>query len=273
MAKDLNIFSIVHLKIGVREFCTTVDTLTRREPNSMLAAMFSGRHVVHQDPETGYVFIDRDGKHFRHILNWLRDGVVPSPEEFSKYSELVREAEYYQLLGLRDIIQAFLNKRKDDDQNTEKLGAELTRIDIIKSCIKSNERIRLRGVNLSGLNLSNLDLTNIDFSYACLRNVCFKGCDLRGSNFNHADAEGAIFQHASLQSSEFIGANLRNALFVGANLYNANLISAELHGADLTNANLEAASLDKAYLMSCEFGGANLCDALFVDLLTFTTHI
>jgi hypothetical protein len=45
----------------------------------------------------GYVFIDRDGKHFRHILNWLRDGVVPTLTD-AGYSELMREAEYYQLL-------------------------------------------------------------------------------------------------------------------------------------------------------------------------------
>lgn len=45
----------------------------------------------------GYVFFDRDGKHFRHVLNWLRDGVVPTLSD-SEYSELLREAEYYQLL-------------------------------------------------------------------------------------------------------------------------------------------------------------------------------
>lgn len=43
------------------------------------------------------MFVDRDGKHFRHILNWLRDGVVPTLKD-SEYSELLREAEYYQLL-------------------------------------------------------------------------------------------------------------------------------------------------------------------------------
>lgn len=48
----------------------------------------------------GYVFVDRDGKHFRHILNWLRDGVIPSMPE-SEYSELLREAEYFQLLVSR----------------------------------------------------------------------------------------------------------------------------------------------------------------------------
>lgn len=41
--------------------------------------------------------MDRDGKHFRHILNWLRDGVVSTLSE-SEYSELLREAEYFQLL-------------------------------------------------------------------------------------------------------------------------------------------------------------------------------
>lgn len=51
----------------------------------------------------GYVFVDRDGKHFRHILNWLRDGVVPTLED-NEYLELLREAEYYQLLVSHSIF-------------------------------------------------------------------------------------------------------------------------------------------------------------------------
>ena len=89
--------SVVRLNIGGKKFCTTTDTLTQREPDSMLAAMFSGRHTLCLDSDKGYVFVDRDGKHFRHILNWLRDGVVPTLED-SEYNELLREAEYYQLL-------------------------------------------------------------------------------------------------------------------------------------------------------------------------------
>ena len=63
----------------------------------MLAAMFNGRHTLFLDSDKEYVFVDRDGKHFHHILNWLRDGVVPILED-SEYNELLREAEYYQLL-------------------------------------------------------------------------------------------------------------------------------------------------------------------------------
>lgn len=51
----------------------------------------------------GYVFVDRDGKHFRHILNWLRDGIIPTLND-SEYSELLREAEYYQLIVRNSVL-------------------------------------------------------------------------------------------------------------------------------------------------------------------------
>lgn len=43
------------------------------------------------------MFVDRDGNHFRHVLNWLRDGTISMMSE-SEYQQLLREAEYYQLL-------------------------------------------------------------------------------------------------------------------------------------------------------------------------------
>ncbi|KAM1737986.1 hypothetical protein ACFX11_013858 [Malus domestica] len=264
MTKDSDSSSLIRLNIGGKKFCTTIDTLTHREPDSMLAAMFSGRHSLCQDAEKGYVFLDRDGKHFRHILNWLRDGVVPTLKD-SIYSELLREAEYYQLLGLMDGINAVLNKKRED----EELDTELTRTDIIK-CIQS-DRVRFRGVNLSGLDLSKLDLSLVDFSYACLKNVFFSRANLQCAKFKDADAEGAIFHNATLRECEFTGANLRGALLPGADLKNACLIdssfcqadlrSAHLQNADLTNANLEGAILEGANLKGAKLSNTNLKDA------------
>lgn len=258
--------SLVRLNIGGKKYCTTVDTLSQREPDSMLAAMFSGRHTLCQEPQKGYVFVDRDGKHFRHILNWLRDGVVPTLKD-GEYSELLREAEYYQLLGLIDGINAILNKRKEEDE----FNTELTRTDIIK-CIQS-KRVRFRGVNLSGLDLSKLDLSLVDFSCACLKNVFFSRANLLSAKFRDVDAEGSIFHNATLRECEFNGANLRGALLAGANLQSANLQdacltdcsffeadlrSAHLQNADLTNANLENANLEGANLKGATLSNANL---------------
>ncbi|XP_023766361.1 FH protein interacting protein FIP2 isoform X2 [Lactuca sativa] len=261
-----NSSSIVRLNIGGKKFCTTVDTLTQREPHSMLAAMFSGRHTVCKDSEKGYVFVDRDGKHFRHVLNWLRDGVVSNLSDL-ECSELLREAEYYQLLGLVDGITEVLNKRKED----EEMDTELTRTDIIK-CVQS-DKVRLRGVNLSGLDLSKLDLSFVDFSYACLKNVFFSRANLHCAKFRDVDAENTIFHNATLRECEFTGANLRGALLAGANLQSANLQdaclvdcsfcgadlrSAHLQTADLTNANLEGANLEGANLKGAKLTNANL---------------
>jgi hypothetical protein len=92
----------IRLDIGGQCFTTTLTTL-RRFPDTMMGAMFSGRHVLKKN-ESGSYFIDRDGTHFRHILNFLR-----SPEKFPLYlnsnfsflKELEFEAEFY---GLADLM-------------------------------------------------------------------------------------------------------------------------------------------------------------------------
>jgi hypothetical protein len=56
--------------------------------------MFSGSIPTRKD-ERGRYFIDRDGTHFRHILNYLRDGSFAFPP--SVRDELLQEARFYQL--------------------------------------------------------------------------------------------------------------------------------------------------------------------------------
>lgn len=68
---------MIPLNVGGHNFVTTLSTLTKNQ-DSMLAAMFSGRHQLDTDSEGRY-FIDRDGTYFKHILNFLRDSTkLPS---------------------------------------------------------------------------------------------------------------------------------------------------------------------------------------------------
>ena len=79
----------------------------------MLAAMFSGKFEV-KPSEDGAFFIDRDGKHFRFILNYLRDGELIVPEGATFLKELEAEAKFYQIKGLlrelKDKIQECFEK-------------------------------------------------------------------------------------------------------------------------------------------------------------------
>ena len=86
--------STVKLNVGGQHFVTSVQTL-RKDPNSMLAAMFSGKFAT-KPSEDGSFFIDRDGTHFRFILNYLRDGELILPEGATFFRELRKEAEFYQ---------------------------------------------------------------------------------------------------------------------------------------------------------------------------------
>jgi len=55
--------STVKLNVGGKIYKTTLDTL-RNDPDSMLCAMFSGRHELKADEEDGSYFIDRNGELF-----------------------------------------------------------------------------------------------------------------------------------------------------------------------------------------------------------------
>ena len=65
----------------------------------MLHAMFSGRFDTKPD-EDGTYFIDRDGTHFRYILNYLRTGELVVPDDKTVRHELLIEAKFYQVEGI-----------------------------------------------------------------------------------------------------------------------------------------------------------------------------
>ena len=95
--------STVDLNVGGQHFTTSLQTLTK-DPNSMLAAMFSGKFEM-KPSKDGSFFIDRDGTHFRFILNFLRTGKLTLPKGATFTEELEEEAEFYQIQGLIDALR------------------------------------------------------------------------------------------------------------------------------------------------------------------------
>ena len=71
---------------------TTIATL-QADPHSMLGRMFSGEHPVLRDQDGSFV-IDRDGRHFHHIRNYLRDFSVPMGLSRVERIELLKEVDF-----------------------------------------------------------------------------------------------------------------------------------------------------------------------------------
>jgi len=93
---------VVHVNVGGTEFVTTAQTLTAN-PGSMLGRMFSGDHPILRDQDSSFI-IDRDGRHFHHILNYLRDGSVPIGLSRVERIELLREVDFFSIKPLYSIL-------------------------------------------------------------------------------------------------------------------------------------------------------------------------
>jgi len=93
---------IVSVNVGGQHFVTTTTTL-RKDTKSMLYAMFSGKYPSKRDFNGSY-FIDRDGKYFRYILNYLRDGNIDLPDDLHKLQQILRESKFYQVDSLVRVL-------------------------------------------------------------------------------------------------------------------------------------------------------------------------
>ncbi|CAD7689770.1 unnamed protein product [Nyctereutes procyonoides] len=97
----------VTLNVGGTLYSTTLETLTRF-PDSMLGAMFRAGTPIppNLSPQGGgHYFIDRDGKAFRHILNFLRLGRLDLPRGYGETALLRAEADFYQIQPLLDALR------------------------------------------------------------------------------------------------------------------------------------------------------------------------
>jgi len=123
MVADIQKFKpVVKVNVGGTKFTTSLTTLCRF-PDTMIGAMYSGRHELVQDDE-GFHFIDRDGTHFRYILNFLR-----APENFkceltgAALGELKSECEYY---GLKELMFPFTPIPPFTVQNPQRSSVTVT---------------------------------------------------------------------------------------------------------------------------------------------------
>lgn len=79
----------------------------------MLGALFRGKMDILTDDHE-WIRIDRSGKHFGRILNFLRDDYLPLPTDKTELEELMIEAKYYCLQELVDQCKEQLERDEDE---------------------------------------------------------------------------------------------------------------------------------------------------------------
>lgn len=151
----------VKLNVGGKIFVTTVGTLVGREPESMLARMFSQDDAMlpsNQDDEGAYM-IDRSPHYFEPIINYLRHGQLILDDNISLQGVL-EEAKFFSVISLVNLLESLILQKNQSMDNVA-----LNRRDVVKALIRTSHitEIRFQGVNLADADLRKLDLRNINF--------------------------------------------------------------------------------------------------------------
>ena len=140
----------VKLNVGGRLFSTSIDTLTKQD--NMLRAMFSGRMDLITDLD-GYILIDRCGKHFELVLNYLRDedtqGVLLNLDDKSDLElyEILKEAKFYCVQSLVSLVEQKILSNKQMSTPEPYYGSSVvsmitSKIDLIK-ILTSTDKVSL----------------------------------------------------------------------------------------------------------------------------------
>lgn len=122
----MNHDEIVKLNVGGHKFTTTLSTISKSGSN-FLSNLVNGKIPAVRD-EKGYIFIDRNGKNFEIILDYLRNGVLLIPPT-SSFKAFLVEASFYSL----SLDEAFLGEIKDGVY-ADLLSGQRTSIVYVERC-------------------------------------------------------------------------------------------------------------------------------------------
>ena len=223
---------VVTLDVGGTKYRTTLSTLTKY-PDSMLGAMFSGRHDLPQQKDGSY-FIDRDGEVFKYILMYLRDRDLcfdylhddrlrnpqgqPSPLESSLLKLIAYEADHFQLRELETKVRIILNEDRGQDQNYEFTFTAYERysdyayhadpqchdLDYGQDKLQSHQFSKESKSFKHSIVKTAFEFTVGENGTDFTKNITFDSCDLSGVTFHNCYfQEGVSFEGCILHGAKF----------------------------------------------------------------------
>ena len=105
---------ITKFNVGGVSYTTTVDTL-KQDPEGLLFRMVDGK-IPTMEYDAG-IFIDRDGKLFRHILDYLRNVTTWTPPKNVDTDALIREVDFFLLSGMKKILEPKTSDEADKEES------------------------------------------------------------------------------------------------------------------------------------------------------------
>ena len=195
----------------------------------MLEKMFSGQFPIRKEKD-GSIFIDRSGSFFDFILDYLRGNMIAVDDLYfddNTRKRLIKEAEYYQLEGMKNILAFKSNEVRVDDDCKQEI------VEIIENVVQRKDHIRnvlnyseKRNVN-DGQLLSGSDLC----SYYGFQHCSYHNCVVekkyktnKDEVFRNKRWDGVKFDHVVFKHN----ITFKNCSFLKAIFFIVNLLQMQL---------------------------------------------
>ena len=206
------------MNVGGCKFTTSLNTL-RSEQGSMLEKMFSGQFPIKKEKD-GAIFIDRSGSYFDFILDYLRGNMINVDDllfDDNTRKRLIKEAEYYQLEGMKNILAFKSNEKEVDDDCKQEV------VEIIENVIQKKEHIRNflncseKGNKVGFEQLQQSDIaTKRHYQFCCRRDICCMLSETKKPQiFRNKRWDGVKFDHVVFRHNY----TFKNCSFLKANFF------------------------------------------------------
>ena len=195
---------LITIDVGGEKFRTDLRTLARH-PDSIFpkVAHITEQHQPPHKPRSDNIFIDRDSKHFRFILNYMRQGEEvmrgTALRNKDKYDleEMLCETRYYHLHSLKHLL-----KRHKIRMETNPLIFSGLVMD--KYFAATNQQTlkyaTTKQIIFKGMNMKDIVFESVHFKHT----VSFEGSILEGAKFKQCRFDAAI---------KFTGADISRVSF------------------------------------------------------------
>lgn len=110
---------IIEFNVGGVPYTTTMDTL-KQDEDGLLFKLASGKIGITMINNA--IFIDRDGKLFRHVIDYLRNTTTWTIPKKVDTEALIREADFFGLVGMKRILE---HKEESIDEANDSEWVEL----------------------------------------------------------------------------------------------------------------------------------------------------
>ncbi len=219
----------VTLEVGGEKFRTQTATLVKYT-DSIFPKLVKALQERTPDKNNRTIFIDRDSKHFKFILNYIRQGpsvmkgTTLNSKDVNEYflTEIIEEIRYYRLPELEQLVQwKQIGRKPSTNLPTLVKEAYLTTQIPIQMQRKTQPFKYMttgkdwkKGENLTGLVFERVLFTKVSFEWCVLTKATFKECAFRGfTAFKNSNLASTTFE--SCQGTEsFHGVERKNAVFI-----------------------------------------------------------